>query len=129
MDFSGFFSGLLGGLIATVIGGALVLYLGYRFIDRKLRLEDESTRRRELEEHRRQNSDVVLRAVYGELEDTAAMLTTALTVSLNQGQPGGLLPPALPLVRPSHNADRAVWLHQECRRWDSNPHEVSLTGF
>jgi hypothetical protein len=80
MDFSGFFSGLLGGLIATVIGGALVLYLGYRFIDRKLRLEDESTRRRELEEHRRQNRDAVLRAVYGELENTAAMLTTALTV-------------------------------------------------
>lgn len=78
MDFSGFLSDLLGGFAADVLAGALVLYLGYRFVERKLRLEERGERAREADAQRKHNLEAVLQAVHSELESNAAQLTTAL---------------------------------------------------
>lgn len=78
MDFGGFLSGLLGGFAADVAAGALVLYLGYRFVEKKLRLEERGERTRDAEAQRKQNLAAVLQSVHGELESNAAQLTTAL---------------------------------------------------
>jgi hypothetical protein len=78
VDFSGFLSGLIGNVVAGAVVGLLVLYVGYRFVERRLRLEERGERAREAEAQRKQNLEAVLQAVHDELESNAAQLTTAL---------------------------------------------------
>jgi hypothetical protein len=78
MDFSQFASGLVAGLLSSAIAGALVLYLGYRFVEQRLRLQDASARRRERDFEREQNRASVLGAIHSELEGAAAYLQLML---------------------------------------------------
>jgi hypothetical protein len=78
VDFSGFLSGLLSGLVSSAVAGAAVLYLGYRWIEQKLRLQDEADRRRELASQREESRIAALRAVHAELEASAGLLQTLL---------------------------------------------------
>jgi len=112
MDFSGFLSGLFGGFVADFAAGALVLYLGYRIVERRLRLEDRTERLREAEAHREQNLKAVLGSVHTELESNAAQLTTALRELPKGGIPYPLFELTMwPLVSDAHD------LH-ESRTWD-----------
>jgi len=79
VDFSGFISGLLTGLISSAAAGGLVLYLGYRYVEQALRLQDASDRRREVDAQREQNRTSVLGAIHAELQSAAAHLQTLLT--------------------------------------------------
>ena len=93
------FSGFLSGLISSAVAGALVLYIGYRWVEERLRLQDASDRRRELEMRSDANRTAVLRAVHSELESAAAWLQMLL-----EQLPTGAVPSpgfdlaALPLV-------------------------------
>jgi hypothetical protein len=78
VDFSGFWAGLLAGLLADVLAGALLLYVGYRLIDRKFQIEEREQRAREAAATEQRNRESVLGAVLGELVSNAAQLTTAL---------------------------------------------------
>jgi hypothetical protein len=74
MDFGTFLSDAL----ASLLGGGVLLYAGYRFIDHRLRLRDQADRLKEREDQRKENLNSVLRSVHSELESNAAQLTTAL---------------------------------------------------
>lgn len=83
MDFSGFLSEFAAGVAA----GALVLYVGYRFVEQRLRLQERAERVQEVEAQRKQNLEAVLQAVHSELESNAAQLTTALKELPKGGSP------------------------------------------
>ncbi|HEX6702301.1 MAG TPA: hypothetical protein VF101_16360 [Gaiellaceae bacterium] len=83
MVFS-FGSEVAAGFISSAAGGALVLYLGYRFVEQKLRLQDTSARRLERDLEREQARVAVLGAIHSELEGAATLLGVMLA-ELPQG--------------------------------------------
>jgi hypothetical protein len=60
MDFGSFFPDLL----ANVVAGAAIVFGGYWFLDRKLRLQERGERAEEAEAERRRNREAVLRSVH-----------------------------------------------------------------
>jgi hypothetical protein len=67
--------GFLGTLTASVLAGLIVLWLGYLFVERKLRLTDRAHRAADAQEQRRVNREAVLSIVHAELESNADQLT------------------------------------------------------
>jgi hypothetical protein len=71
MDFSGFVSGLIGNAMGGLIAGALLLWLAYHLVERRLRLEDMQQRRAEEFARREETRTSILRVIHGELEAAA----------------------------------------------------------
>jgi hypothetical protein len=72
------FGGFLGNVTASVLAGGIVLWLGYLFIQRRLRLKDNADRRAEDDQQRTTNRQAVLSIVHRELESNAAARTIAV---------------------------------------------------
>jgi hypothetical protein len=83
------FGGFLGNVTASILAGAIVLFLGYLFVERRLRLGERADRAAEAEQQRREraeeaeeqgrtNRQAVLSIVHAELESNAAQRTTAV---------------------------------------------------
>jgi hypothetical protein len=64
----------LAGFASSVLAGALLLWLGYKLVERRLRLEDERDRRQAIEDERTQYRQAVLGAVHRELEHAASQI-------------------------------------------------------
>lgn len=63
---------VVGGLASTLVGGGLLLWLGYLLIDRRLDLEDRAFRAAEERDRANSLRDASLRIAYEELKSIAA---------------------------------------------------------
>ena len=71
---------VLEAFIGECAAGALVLYLGYRFVDSRLNLREHEERRKDAEADRATTRAGVLRAVLGELYSNMAQWETVVWI-------------------------------------------------
>jgi hypothetical protein len=75
------------GVLATILGGAVVAAAGYWLLDRRLHLRDRADHAREIETAQKAVRDAVLKVARGELEFVVARVNTYRDALANDSVP------------------------------------------